>query len=70
MPPYNLPKEADAGCERWCRSLPPSLTSNREGGENMSFNVSLLREIRAKHGIERSDFARLLGISEDYLYRS
>jgi transcriptional regulator with XRE-family HTH domain len=35
----------------------------------MSFNVALLREIRAKHKIRRVDFAQLLGISEDYLYR-
>jgi transcriptional regulator with XRE-family HTH domain len=40
-----------------------------KGGEDMPFNVALLREIREKHGIRRSDFAKLLGISEDYLYR-
>jgi transcriptional regulator with XRE-family HTH domain len=45
------------------------LRQTEKGGEDMSFNVALLREIRTKHGIGRSDFARLLGISEDYLYR-
>jgi transcriptional regulator with XRE-family HTH domain len=35
----------------------------------MPFNFELLREIRLKDRIERSAFAKLLGISEDYLYR-
>jgi transcriptional regulator with XRE-family HTH domain len=35
----------------------------------MPFNIALLREIRAKQGVKRSDFAKLFGISEDYLYR-
>jgi transcriptional regulator with XRE-family HTH domain len=35
----------------------------------MSFNFGLLKEIRVKNGITRSEFADLLGISEDRLYR-
>lgn len=35
----------------------------------MPFNCSLLAEIRLKNGITRSEFASLLGISEDRLYR-
>jgi transcriptional regulator with XRE-family HTH domain len=35
----------------------------------MTFNFGLLRDIRLKDGISRSDFADLLGISEDRLYR-
>jgi transcriptional regulator with XRE-family HTH domain len=35
----------------------------------MSFNYRLLRELRHKSGIKRSDFADLLGITEDRLYR-
>jgi transcriptional regulator with XRE-family HTH domain len=35
----------------------------------MPFNIGLLREIRVKSGAGRSEFAELLGISKDYLYR-
>ena len=35
----------------------------------MPFNFGLLREIRLKDGIKREAFAKLLGISDDYLYR-
>jgi transcriptional regulator with XRE-family HTH domain len=35
----------------------------------MPFNTGLLREIRIKSGAGRSEFAELLGISKDYLYR-
>jgi transcriptional regulator with XRE-family HTH domain len=46
-----------------------SLFKQWKEGRDMSFNFGLLRELRQKHDLRRAEFAGILGISGDRLYR-